>query len=90
MWEPEGRSAVIARDLADRLGLEYNFVAGWVTLSVHSALDAVGFIAAVSGELARNDIAYNVVAGLGHDHLLVPVERLGQAVTVLRRLATVE
>jgi hypothetical protein len=89
VWEPEGRSAVITRDLADELGLEYDFVAGWITLTVPSSLNAVGLTAAVSSELARHGIACNVIAGLRHDHLLVPVERVEQALTVLQRLANV-
>lgn len=85
--EEEGPSAVIARADADRLGLEYDFVAVWITLSVHSALSAVGLTAAFSRALADQGIPCNVVAGLRHDHLLVPEEDADRAMSALRALA---
>ncbi len=84
--EPEGLSVVLTERDADRLGLSYDYVAGWITLHVHSALAAVGLTAAVSAVLAEADISCNVVAGYHHDHLLVPVERLDDALDLLRAL----
>lgn len=72
--ESEGLSVVLTQDDADRLGLTYGYVAGWITLQVHSALVAVGLTAAVSAVLAEANISCNVVAGYHHDHLLVPVD----------------
>jgi uncharacterized protein len=63
------------------------FVAAWLTLTVHSALEAVGLTAAVSAALAAAGISCNVLAGHHHDHLLVPADRADDAVAVLRRLA---
>lgn len=85
--EAEGMSAVIARADADRLGIHYDFVASWITLTVLSPLDSVGLTAAVAMELAEHDISCNVVAGLRHDHLLVPYDRADDALSALRRLA---
>lgn len=85
--EAEGLSVVVSQDDADRLGLAYEFVAGWITLQVHSALSAVGLTASVSAALTEENISCNVVAGNRHDHLLVPVERADDAVAVLRDLA---
>ncbi len=85
--ESEGTSAVVHQSDADRHGLDYDFVAAWITLRVHSALSAVGLTAAVSARLAENGISCNVIAGLRHDHLLVPVDRAGQAVELLRQLS---
>lgn len=85
--EPEGRSVVLSQQDADRLGLEYDFVAGWITLQVHSALSAIGLTATLSSALAAAGISSNVVAGHYHDHLLVPYERRDEAVNVLRGLA---
>lgn len=87
VWEPEGLSAVITRDDADRLGLGYDFVAAWITLTVDSALDAVGLTAAVSTALAGAGVSCNVIAGLRHDHLLVPVAAANDALRTLRELA---
>lgn len=85
--EPEGLTLVVPRQDADRAGLSYEFVAGWIVLEVHSALDAVGLTAAVSAALAAAGISCNVLAGYHHDHLLVPLERLDDALDVLRRLS---
>ena len=59
----------------------------WITLDVHSALDAVGLTAAVAGALAERGIACNVVAGFHHDHLFVPVDRAGDAIDALDALS---
>ncbi len=85
--ENEGMSAVIARADADRLGIHYDFVASWITLTVLSPLDSVGLTAAVATELAELGISCNVIAGLRHDHLLVPSDRADDALSALRRLA---
>ncbi len=87
--ESEGISYVLARESADRLGLAYEYVAAWITLTVHSALHAVGLTAAVSTALAQDGISCNVVAGLHHDHLLVPFELADAAMRSLRELADV-
>ncbi|MDI3421177.1 ACT domain-containing protein [Streptomyces luteolus] len=85
--EDEGRTLVVRQEEADRAGLPYAYVAGWITLRVHSALDAVGLTAAVAGLLADAGLSCNVVAGFHHDHLFVPYERAEEAVDLLGRLA---
>lgn len=85
--EEEGLSLVLRQDDADALGLDYDYVAGWITLTVHSALDAVGLTAAVSGALAGSGISCNVIAGRHHDHLLVPLHRVDDALAVLVSLS---
>jgi hypothetical protein len=85
--EPEGLSAVVHQRDADDMGLRYDFVAAWIVLRVDSALDAVGLTAVVSSRLADSGISCNVIAGLRHDHLLVPFDRADEAVESLRRLA---
>lgn len=84
--EDEGVSYVLARADADARGLAYGFVAAWLSLRVHSALDAVGLTAAVSVALAERGIACNVLAGFHHDHLLVPADRAADAVAALAAL----
>ncbi len=85
--EAEGLTVVLPRDEADRLGLNYDFVASWITLQVHSALEAVGLTAAVSAALTHAGISCNVLAGFHHDHLLVPTPDAGRAMDVLQLLA---
>ncbi|WP_058044446.1 ACT domain-containing protein [Streptomyces roseifaciens] len=85
--EPEGLTVVVRQEEADAAGLAYEYVAGWITLQVHSALEAVGLTAAVAQALAQADLSCNVVAGFHHDHLFVPYERAEEAVSLLEALA---
>ncbi len=66
---------MVRREQSDSAGLPYDLVAAWITLTVHSALDAVELTAAVAGQLAGAGISCNVIAGRHHDHLLVPHDR---------------
>ena len=85
--ETEGFTYVVPCAVADAHGLAYDFRAAWLTLDVHSALDAVGLTAAVSTALARHGIPCNVLAGFHHDHLLVAADRRDDALAVLADLA---
>lgn len=81
--EDEGITFVVDQATADDHGWEYEGVFGWITLQVHTSLSAVGITAAVSTALARVGISCNVLAGFYHDHLLVPVESVDEAIEVL-------
>jgi hypothetical protein len=85
--ESEGVTLVLPVDVARAAGLTPVFEAAWLTLAVHSSLDAVGLTAAVSGALAAARIPCNVIAGTFHDHLLVPAELAAQAQTILSELS---
>lgn len=85
--ETEGTTLVLRREHADAAGIAYDFVAAWITLTVHSDLAAVGLTAAFSTALADAGISCNVLAGYHHDHLLVPVARRDDALEVLAALS---
>lgn len=85
--EGEGTTSILRRDRADELGLPYSYVAAWITLSVHSDLDAVGFLAAVTSALAEAGISCNVLSAVYHDHLFVPPHRAEEAMNILRQLS---
>ncbi|MEU1123345.1 ACT domain-containing protein [Streptomyces sp. NPDC005899] len=85
--ETEGLTLVVPEPEAAAAGLGYDFVAGWITLRVHSALDAVGLTAAVALALTDAGVSCNVVAGYHHDHLFVPYARASEALEVLEVLA---
>lgn len=85
--EEEGRTHVVPVDAARRAAIDVEFEAAWLTLTVHSALEAVGLTAAVSTALANEGIACNVLAGHHHDHLLVPAHRADDAMAAILRLA---
>lgn len=84
--EREGVTSVVAVEDARGLGLDVDFEAAWLTLRVHSALEAVGLTAAFSAALGEREIPCNVLAGTFHDHLLVPVDRVDDAVDALEAL----
>lgn len=81
--ELEAYTVIIEKSLADEQGLAYSFVAAWITLTIHSSLDAVGFTAAFSKLLADNGIGCNVVAAFYHDHLFVSRKDAARAMEVL-------
>ena len=81
--EDEGTTLVIRRDDALRLGWACEFPCRWITLSVASALDAVGFLAVICARLAAAGIAVNAVSALHHDHLFVPEDRAEAAMRAL-------
>ncbi|MGV2390108.1 MAG UNVERIFIED_CONTAM: ACT domain-containing protein [Microcystis novacekii LVE1205-3] len=63
---------IIPRQQADRTGLQYKYIYRQITLSVHSSLAAVGFLAVISEKLAGTAISVNVISGYYHDHLFIP------------------
>ncbi|MBB2931994.1 ACT domain-containing protein [Paraburkholderia silvatlantica] len=82
--EAEGLTAVLDLRDADQYALPYTFKARLITLKVHSSLEAVGFLAVVSARLAKAGIPCNAIAGYYHDHILVPVDRAIEALSVLK------
>lgn len=85
--EAEGTTLILALDQADQAGLGYEFPCRCITLQVHSALEAVGFLARITTALAAEGMGVNPVAGYYHDHLFVPENRAEDAMAALARLA---
>ncbi len=83
--EQEGITCVMRREEAENAGLPFEFPSRMITLKVHSALDAVGFLAAIASRLAEAGISTNVVSAFFHDHLFVPEARAEEALRVLSR-----
>lgn len=81
--EKEGITIIIEQAKADELNFKYDFVASWITLTVHSALNAVGLTAAVSTALTKYNISCNVIAAYYHDHIFVATKDTEQAMEVL-------
>jgi hypothetical protein len=85
--EGEGVSVIVTQSQAAERGWPADSVWARITLTVHSSLQAVGFLAAVAGALAREGISVNPVSAFHHDHLFVPWERRGRVMDILSRLS---
>jgi hypothetical protein len=88
--EAEGMTLLLMKSDAEELALEYEYPCRMITLNVHSPLHAVGFIARVATELAREGISVNPVSAFFHDHLFVPDGRESDAMNILERIASGE
>jgi hypothetical protein len=73
--EPEGLTLILPRLEAEKAAITYQYPARMITLHIHSSLEAVGFLAAITKKLAENGVSVNAVSAYYHDHLFVPVEK---------------
>lgn len=55
--ELEGVTLVLSKQTAEAHCVEYSYVASWITLEVHSALEAVGLTAAFATALGKVNLA---------------------------------
>jgi len=85
--EAEGTTLIVLQSEAEAARLEYEFPCRMITLNVHSALEAVGFLAVIATALAGEGMGVNPVAGFYHDHLFVPQDRADDAMRILARMA---
>jgi len=88
--EREAVTVILPKHQADDSALPYSVICAWITLTVHSSLEAVGLTAAVSQALTDANISCNVVAAYYHDHIFVPVRDAKQAIAVLLELTKQE
>ena len=81
--EEEGWTVILNKKLADNLGLSYTYISAWITLTIHSSLEAVGLTAAFATALGNEGISCNVVAAYYHDHIFVTKGDAEKAMVVL-------
>lgn len=81
--EREGWTCILDEEVARAAGLAGTFRCRMITLNIHSSLEAVGFLAAITVRLAASDMGVNPVSGFYHDHLFVPADRASEAMTIL-------
>ena len=84
--ESEAVTVILPKYQADDAALPYSVICAWITLTVHSSLEAVGLTAAVSKALTDANISCNAVAAYYHDHIFVPVQDATRAMEVLLKL----
>jgi hypothetical protein len=82
--EREGTTFVVRREEAESAGLSCQFASRLITLTVHSSLEAVGFLAVITGRLAEAGISVNPVSAFYHDHLFVLDDRADEALRLLQ------
>ena len=85
--EEEAVTVILLKTQADEASLPCSAPLAWITLTVHSSLEAVGLTAAVSKALTEADISCNVVAANYHDHIFVPLDDAERAMEALERLS---
>jgi len=81
--EEEAMTLILKKEIAESLHLEYSVVMSWITLTVHSSLEAVGLTAAFSKAFSENGISCNVVAAFYHDHIFVNKKDVEKAMKIL-------
>lgn len=86
--EAEGLTMILPRNNAVQASLPFIYPCRMITLSVHSSLSAVGFLAAIASALAQQGISVNPVSAYYHDHLFVPSDRADVAMQVLAALSS--
>ena len=84
--EREGTALIVRREQAEGAELHHQFASRMITLTVHSSLEAVGFLAAITARLAAAGISVNAVSGFYHDHLFVPEHRASEALQLLQNM----
>jgi hypothetical protein len=85
--EKEGITVILRKELADQLKLQYTFTAAWITLTIHSSLEAVGLTAAFATALASEGISCNVIAAFYHDHIFINKTEAERAMEILNKFS---
>ena len=73
--EREGTTLIVTEARQRQPGLTASFRCRMITLNIHSSLEAVGFLAAITARLASAGMGVNPVSAFYHDHLFIPAER---------------
>lgn len=85
--ESEGVTLIAPLDEVEKANIAYEFPCRMITLNIHSSLEAVGFLAAITTHLAKLDVGVNPVSGFYHDHLFVPEDRAADVMVSLAELS---
>jgi hypothetical protein len=86
--EREGDTLILLEEEARAAGLSSAFRSRMITLNIHSSLEAVGFLAAITTRLAAAGMGVNPVSAFYHDHLFVPADRADEAIAIHKAIVT--
>lgn len=84
--EAQAMTVIVSKEQAMRAGLPFEGTFRQITLNVHSSLEAIGFLAAITSALAAEGIPANAVSAFHHDHLFVPANATEKAMVCLANL----
>lgn len=85
--EEEGTTLILKKEQADKYNLKYEGVWAMITLTIHSDLSAVGFLAKITEVLAKKEISVNAISAYYHDHLFIPSEKANETLKLLNELS---
>ncbi|MDQ1857007.1 ACT domain-containing protein [Chryseobacterium sp. WLY505] len=88
--ETEAVTIVLDKNIADEWSLDYSYISSWITLNIHSSLEAVGLTAAFANALKKEHISCNVVAAYFHDHIFVAEKDAEKAMDALYALRSTQ
>ena len=86
--EIEGMTLIVKDEIACTLDGGSQPRWAMITLTVHSDLAAVGFLAAITGKLSDVGISVNPVSAFYHDHLFVPWDKRDQTMQILKSFSS--
>ncbi len=84
--EEEGITVIYPVTEADNLRFPVAWVGTLITLNVNSSLDAVGFLARITNQLASANISVNAFSPISHDHLFVKPEDADRTMEILHKM----
>jgi len=85
--EKEAITLIVKRSDAEKANLSFIYPCKMITLNIHSSLEAVGFLAAITKHLAAAGISVNAVSAFYHDHIFVPTDKAELALRLLIELS---
>lgn len=85
--EKEGITLILRKDEAEKSDLSFIYPCKMITLNIHSSLEAIGFLAAITKKLASSDINVNAVSAYYHDHIFVPIGKAEKVMSLLKELS---
>jgi hypothetical protein len=84
--EVEGITVIYPTSEAENLGLTVVWIGTLITLNVNSSLDAVGFLARITNQLASENISVNAFSPVSHDHLFVKPADADRTMEILHKM----